>query len=169
MKNITRVLEEFLIENKSHEYEIGKIFADWFLDPNTFQAKHKDRPCWCVEKYKSPELMYIHFWDFALDRMRHVIKKYCGKNRLRPTDETEELFQRAMLAIYFKDKKILEMHDSTCSTPSNPYICFHTTLDPKALKFLVRFPFSLDYRAISLKDFDFYNRLIKELIKEKQY
>jgi hypothetical protein len=166
MKSTIEALEKFLTENRDHEHEIKKIFIDWFLHFNEFQLRYGDRPSWCLEKYEPPEMPHIHFWDYALDRISPGIEKYCRENGLKLIPEAELILPH--LTIHDNDKKILEVHDTFCSTPSNPYVCFHTTLDPKALRFLTKFPFY--YQAISIADINLYTNLINaELNKRKHH
>jgi hypothetical protein len=138
---------------KQHPEKVWGLFQDWYQ-----RAGREKMPPWIIEGFDGEEV-HIHLWDYAVAAIENSIRRYCSTKKLDFSEEfTKDPFPTRQLCISKGGKTLVRIHDTTCSTATDSFICAHLKADDAATRTLLRL-FSL---SISPTDVAFYRKLYKE-------
>jgi len=94
-------------------------------------------PGWIIERFNGEEV-HIHFWDFATDAIEDALRERCRRNGWNLTARTrDDSLVKRHLFISKEGRSLLRIHTTSCSTPSDSYICVHLQPDDASLDLLV--------------------------------
>ena len=151
-----RAMKGLITLAKDHPKEVWNAFRPWYGFYTRFR---RPLPCWIIERIDGEEI-YIHLLDFKVGGITKYIRKYCERIKLDflteiSNDPTHKGYR--YISISKNGKPLLQLHDTTCSTRTNPYICVHLQAENIALKTLL----DLFRRHIKSKDILIYRKFYK--------
>jgi hypothetical protein len=138
---------------KQNPEKVWALFQRWYR-----RSTRGEMPCWIIERFDGEEV-HIHLWDYATDAIEDSIRRYCNTKKLDYSEDfTDDLLPTKHLCISKGGKALLRIHNTSCSTDADPFICAHLQVDDAAARTLLRL-FSL---SIYPKDMAFYRKIYKE-------
>jgi hypothetical protein len=148
-----KAMKEFIQFVQSHPGQIQNTFFRWFR-----KSTHGDLPYWIIEKFEG-ETVHIHFFDFRIEAIEEHLQQYCKPKQLDFSIEfTDEILPEKNLCINKKEKPLLRLHDTSCSTAYDPYICVHLRLENDSLGLFLKM-FRLQ---MCLEDLEMYRQIYSE-------
>jgi len=138
---------------KKHPEKVWGAFQRWYC-----RSTRDDMPSWTIERFEGEEV-HIHLFDFATHAIENSLRKYCGRKKLDFSEEIiDDYLPARHLCISKGGKPLLRLHNTSCSTESDSYICVHLQADDAALKTLL----DLFRYHITSEDVAFYRKIYKE-------
>jgi hypothetical protein len=129
----------------------------------TFQCwyrpmRRNEMPCWIIERIDGDEF-HVHLWDYATGAIEDSIRKFCAQKKLDFSAEiVKDPLPERHLCISKNGQPLLRMHNTSCSTNADPFICVHLRQDDKAIKTLLVL-FEISFYPESLT---FYQKLYRQ-------
>ena len=126
----------------------------------TFQRWYSgsdDMPSWAIDRFDGEDV-HIHLGDFATGAIVGALRERCRRNgwTLSAKTCTDSLVERHLF-ISKGGKPLLRMHNTSCSTPGDSYICVHLRPDDAPLCMLV----DLFKHNIGPEDLAYYRKIFK--------
>ena len=128
-------------------------------------------PCWIIERFDAGERppaaagglladeVHIHIWDYAIEAIEDYLREFCAQNKLELSVEAvRDRWSGKRLCISQDGRPLLRMHDTACSTNSDPFICVHLKPDDAAIRTLL----AMFENAICPKSLTFYEMLYRQ-------
>ena len=94
-------------------------------------------PFWIIDRFEGDEV-HIHFFDYATDAIEDSLRSECRNKGYGFSARTTEDISRARMLSVSKDGRTLaRLHNTSCSTKSEPFICVHVPGNDDGITMLV--------------------------------
>jgi len=141
---------------KPHPEITWALFQRWYR-----RSLQEDMPAWVLERFVDEEAR-VHLFDYSIYAFEDSLKRWCGRNQLDfSVEPVENLFPERHLCISKKTGPLLRIHDTSCSTEAEPFICVHIPPGDDALRLFVR----MFRHSIYAQDMAFYRRIYTRAIR----
>jgi len=128
----------------------------WALFQRWYRSSMRDEmPVWVIERFVDGGA-HFHLFDYSIRAFEDSLKRPRGRNGLDfSVDGAAVFLPEKHLCISDRTGPLLRIHDTSCSTETEPFICVHLPLRDDSLRLFVRM-FS---HSILPQDFAFYRRI----------